>query len=825
MSTATAEKQVGGAPANAPVMTHRQIMLVIIGLMAGMFLSSLDQTIVSTSIRTIGDDLHGLEQQAWVTTAYMITSTITTPIYGKLSDMYGRRPLYIFGIVVFILGSLLSSFSTSMMMLSAFRAFQGIGAGALMSLPMAIMGDMLAPRERAKYQGYFLATFGISSVVGPLVGGIFAGADEILWITGWRWVFLINVPIGIIALAMVWVFLHLPKFGEKAKPRIDWWGAVSVVVTLVPMLIVAEQGREWGWGSAHSIICYVIAAVGLVAFLLIESKMGEDAIIPLGLFKSGSFSMSTILGFLVGFGMFGAMMTIPLFLQIVLGLTPTESGFATLPIMAGIMLSSITSGILVSKTGSYRIFPITGLFFLMCGYYYLTFMTVDRPLWFLMIGMFIIGTGLGQLMQSLTLAAQNSVAPRYMGVATSAATFFRQIGGTMGTAVLLSVLFSVMPTNISNAMSDQDDLHAGLDAALTPAVAQAPENQGVMDQMWGKMVDPLKSNIQTQLDGATAQIDAKIPAGAPAAARTQALNAAAEQAHASVTDGKLAVDWSNEDQRGYWVDQLTPKIADQISSKADEDNGNSDSSASTSDTSYLNGADSRLTRPFMEGFNKSTLAVYWVGFAVVCLAFILSLFFKVPPLRNVSGLQESADADAAGKKQASGSVAAHETAETQGELAQHESAHVAPVALTDRHADHEDEGEQAPASTGALPPVTAAHMAPTDSATEPAEPHEDPATEAPVGRHMAPEAAKPAEPAAEHKAPLVTPAAPAPVAAPAPQPVRPEAIREEVTEEYKKMASASAIGFVAGVAVSAVSAVSFVAGGVVTAILRNRKQK
>lgn len=802
-------------------------MLVIIGLMAGMFLSSLDQTIVSTSIRTIGDDLHGLEQQAWVTTAYMITSTITTPIYGKLSDMYGRRPLYIFGIVVFILGSLLSSFSTSMMMLSAFRAFQGIGAGALMSLPMAIMGDMLAPRERAKYQGYFLATFGISSVIGPLIGGIFAGADQILWITGWRWVFLINVPIGIIALAMVWVFLHLPKFGEKAKPRIDWWGAVSVVVTLVPMLIVAEQGREWGWGSAHSIICYVIAAVGLVAFLLIENKMGEDAIIPLGLFKSGSFSMSTILGFLVGFGMFGAMMTIPLFLQIVLGLTPTESGFATLPIMAGIMLSSITSGILVSKTGSYRIFPITGLFFLMCGYYYLTFMTVDRPLWFLMIGMFIIGTGLGQLMQSLTLAAQNSVAPRYMGVATSAATFFRQIGGTMGTAVLLSILFSVMPTNISNAMSDQDDLHAGLDAALTPAVAQAPENQGVMDQMWGKMVDPLKSNIQTQLDGATAQIDAKIPAGAPASVRTQALNAAAEKAHASVTDGKLAVDWSNADQRGYWVDQLTPKIADQISSKADEDNGDSDSSASTSDTSYLNGADSRLTRPFMEGFNKSTLAVYWVGFAVVCLAFILSLFFKVPPLRNVSGLQESADADAASKKVDEPAESAEAT----------ETAHVERENATMRD-------NVLAASTGAIPLVTAAHMAPADSATESAERHEDTAAEASVGRHLAPESvesaglanpaepAKSAEPAATaHKAPLVAaPASPAPAAPAAheeqaPQPVHAEAIREEVSEEYKKMASASAIGFVVGVAVSAVSAVSFVAGGVVTAILRNRKQK
>jgi len=204
-------------------MSHRQILLVIYGLMAGMFLASLDQTIVGTAIRTIGDDLHGLNDQAWVTTAYLITSTIAVPIYGKLSDIFGRRPLYIFGIVVFLLGSLASSFSTSMFMLAGFRAFQGIGAGALMSLPLAIMGDILAPRERAKYQGYFLAVFGISSVVGPLIGGLFAGANQILWITGWRWVFLVNIPIGVIALLMVLAFLHLPKFSKTAKPRIDWF--------------------------------------------------------------------------------------------------------------------------------------------------------------------------------------------------------------------------------------------------------------------------------------------------------------------------------------------------------------------------------------------------------------------------------------------------------------------------------------------------------------------------------------------------------------------------------------------------------------------------
>ncbi|MFW0112193.1 DHA2 family efflux MFS transporter permease subunit [Rothia sp. CCM 9416] len=662
-------------------MTHRQIMLVILGLMAGMFLSSLDQTIVSTAIRTIGDDLHGLEQQAWVTTAYMITSTITTPIYGKLSDVFGRRPLYLLGILVFILGSLLSSFSTSMMMLALFRAFQGIGAGALMSLPMAIMGDMLAPRERAKYQGYFLAVFGISSVLGPLIGGMFAGAPEIFWVTGWRWVFLINVPVGLVALAMVWKFLHLPAIADKSKaPRVDWWGATSVIVALLPLLLVAEQGREWGWTSASAITCYLISAVGLVAFLSIEAKMGQDAIIPLALFKSGAFSMSAILGFLVGFGMFGAMMTIPLYLQIVVGLTPTESGFATLPMMGGIMIASIVSGRMVARTGKYRIFPILGTALMTLAYFYLTFMTVDRPLWFLMIGMFIMGLGLGQLMQSLTLAAQNAVAPTYMGVASSGSTFFRQIGGTMGTAVLLSVLFSAMPANIVKAMGNDDDLRAGLDAALTPAVAQAPENQGVMDQIWNKILTSAQAGIATQLqqaaesakstadtqvkeqvtqavqkqveagllaaDQAQTVIDAQIEQASPQA-ETAALEQVASQLHATADKGTLTVNWSDQAQRTYWVDQLVPQIAQKIEENSGETQG---AEVSTSDTSYLNGADARLTRPFMEGFTASAVSVYWVGFFVTVLAFILALFFRVPPLRTSSGLQESARVKQADKQ-------------------------------------------------------------------------------------------------------------------------------------------------------------------------------
>ncbi len=629
------------APGQQPLMTHRQILLVIYGLMAGMFLSSLGQTVFGTAIRTIGDDLHGLDQQAWVTTAYLITSTIATPIYGKLSDIFGRRPLYIFGIVVFILGAVLSSMSTSMLMLAGFRAVQGIGAGALMSLPLAIMGDILAPRERAKYQGYFLAVFGISSVIGPLIGGLLAGSSEILWITGWRWVLLINVPIGIAALVMVLVFLHLPKVhgGDTAKPKVDWWGATAVIVTLVPLLLVAEQGRTWGWGSAAAIACYVIGVVGLVALLLIESKMGDSAIIPLKLFRSGTFSMATVIGFLVGFAMFGAMLTIPLYLQIVVGLTPTESGFATLPLVGGLMIASITSGQIVARVGRYRIFPVIGTALVSSGYVVLTFMSIDKPLWFLMIGMFLIGLGLGSVMQSLTLASQGSVEARDMGVATSSATFFRQIGGTLGTAVLLSILFSVMPSNILHATANQKDLGAALDAATNPTVATAPANRGVMDEIWTPIVTPLEQNVQASLDDVTAQVQ-QSTASAPAAVQAQALAAAADQAHASVQDGELVVDWSDAAQRSYWVGELTPAVAKQVS----DGSGSGSSTMSTNDTSFLTGADSRLTRPFMAGFNASSVTIYWVGLGVILLAFVLTWFFRVPPLRQRSALQERADA-------------------------------------------------------------------------------------------------------------------------------------------------------------------------------------
>ncbi|QIZ97338.1 MFS transporter [Leifsonia sp. PS1209] len=614
------------APRNA-IMTHRQILFVIFGLMAGMFLSALDQTVVGTAIRTIGDDLHGLSQQAWVTTAYLIVSTISTPIYGKLSDIFGRRPLFILAIVIFVVGSIAATFSTSMIELAVFRAIQGLGAGGLMSMPLAIMGDMLAPRERAKYQGYFLAVFGISSLIGPLVGGLFAGANEILWIAGWRWVFLINVPIGVIALFIVMRFLHLPK-RERGSARIDWWGATAVVVALVPLLLVAEEGRDWGWDSAGAIACYVVGAIGIVAFILVEMAMKDDALIPLKLFRSSTFSMATIIGVFVGFGMFGAMLTLPLYLQLVLGATPTESGLQMLPMILGLMISSIASGQIISRTGHYRQFPIIGTALLSGGFFYLTFLKFDSSYWFIAGAMLLIGLGLGQLMQTLTIASQNSVGLKDMGVATSASTFFRQIGGTLGTAVLLSLLFTVMPGNIQTSLSDKPTLTNALDAALTPSVASAPENKQIMDTIYNKIVTPLEANAQKGAhDAAVAQLVAQ---GVPADIAATKVPAA-------------PIDFSNADQRSQVVEKAVPTLQTQLK-KSDSAGG-----ASLDDTSFLNGADKRLSKPFLVGFNQSAIEVYWVALIVVLIAFVLTWFFKTPPLRAKSALQEAADdaADAA----------------------------------------------------------------------------------------------------------------------------------------------------------------------------------
>ena len=461
-------------------LTHRQILTILTGLMMGMFLAALDQTIVASAMRTIADDLQGLSAQAWVTTAYLITSTIVTPLYGKLSDIYGRKPFFLFAISIFTVGSALCTLATSIGTLAAYRAIQGLGAGGLFALALAIIGDIVPPRERAKYQGYFLAVFGTSSVLGPVIGGFFAGQDNIFGITGWRWVFLVKVPIAIAALIVVTRTLHLHH--ERRDHRIDYWGAVTLTVGLVPLLIIAEQGREWGWGSASALLCYAIGVLGLVAFFVIERAMGEEALVPLRLFQIRTVGVSSIVSVFIGMGMFGGIAALPLYLQIVKGATPTQAGLQLLPLTLGIMFGSILSGQLISRTGRYRQYPIIGAFLLAASCFALHYTQADTPLWKTLIAVVFFGVGLGFNFQPLTLAVQNAVSPRDIGVATSSATFTRQIGGTLGTALFLSILFSKAAENIPAAYAAARQDPAFL-AALQNPQGDAAANASFIEGM------------------------------------------------------------------------------------------------------------------------------------------------------------------------------------------------------------------------------------------------------------------------------------------------------------------------------------------------------
>lgn len=502
------------APQSEPLDQHRylehdQIVRILFGLATGLFLAALDQTIVATAIRTIGDDLQGLSVQAWVTTAYLITSTITTPLYGKFSDIYGRKPLFLLAISLFIAGSLLSGLATSMYQLAAYRAFQGLGAGGLFTLALAIIGDIVPPRERARYQGFFLAVFGTSSVIGPVVGGFFAGADTLLWIDGWRWVFLINVPVGFFSLYMVYSRLQIPGF-QRHDHRIDWGGVLFLNLALIPVLLLAERGREWGWAAAGTVALLVTSVIGLIGFILIERRMGDEAILPLRLFRNRTFSLVAVGGLVTGAAFFGALLLLPLYLQIVGGASPTRAGLELLPLTFGIMVGSITAGQTISRTGRYKWFPVVGAVIVGTATLLMTSITADTRYVLIAILATLFGLGMGGLMQPLVIAVQNSVSPRDIGVGTSSVTLFRQLGGTLGAAVFLSMLFDSLPERVEprvrDALNDPAYQQALADPANADTLAQLQQVQAADaavfdDTSWLNNADA--SLVRPILDGFT----------------------------------------------------------------------------------------------------------------------------------------------------------------------------------------------------------------------------------------------------------------------------------------------------------------------------------
>jgi EmrB/QacA subfamily drug resistance transporter len=407
---------------------HRRILVVIGALMLGMFLASLDQTIVSTALPTIAGDLHGLNHLSWVVTAYLLATTISTPLWGKLGDMYGRKNLFQLAIVIFLVGSIMSGLSQNMLQLIICRAIQGIGAGGLMVGAQAITGDVIPARQRGRYMGYFGAVFGLSSVLGPLAGGFFTQD------LSWRWVFYINVPIGIVALFIIAAVLHIPV--KRVPHKIDWAGIslLSAGVSAI-ILLTTWAGSQYAWGSSTIIGLGLLGLACLVAFCWVETR-ADEPIIPLKLFRVRTFSAASAVGFIIGFSMFGAIVYIPLYLQTVHGASPTASGLELLPLVAGMLITFIMSGRLVTRTGHYKIFPIVGSAVLAVGLAMLSRLGPHTSFGLASVYMFVTGLGVGLVMQVLVVAVQNSVPYSQLGVATSTSTFFRTIGGCFGVSAL-----------------------------------------------------------------------------------------------------------------------------------------------------------------------------------------------------------------------------------------------------------------------------------------------------------------------------------------------------------------------------------------------------
>ncbi|WTL29123.1 MFS transporter [Nocardia sp. NBC_01503] len=469
-------------------------MTILSGLLLGVFLAALDQNIVSVAIVRIANSLHGFDQQAWATTAYLITATISTPLYGKLADIYGRKPCYLIAIGVFVIGSVACTFATTMYQLAGFRALQGVGAGGLMSLAFTIIGDIVPPRERVRYQGYFMMVFGIATVLGPVLGGFFSNADHLLGLEGWRWVFLVNVPIGVLAMLVVAKVLDVPF--PRQRIRTDWLGAITLTAATVPLLIIAQQGREWGWRSDRALLCYGIAAAGFVLFLIVELLMKDAALIPLRLFRSGTFSIAIVGGFIVGVAMFGAIVLVPLYFQVVRGYSPTRAGLFMLPLVVGIMIGAQLAGLVTKFTGRYKALPVLGSLVIAVGSVLFARVHYDTALWLPLLYCGIIGFGLGGCMQTLVIAAQNAGPRADMGVSTASATFFRQMGGTLGVAIFLTILFNLLPKRILRAFGGE--LPPGFDAgqmgriqsnttgiAALPDELRVPILMGFTDSMAG----------------------------------------------------------------------------------------------------------------------------------------------------------------------------------------------------------------------------------------------------------------------------------------------------------------------------------------------------
>ena len=458
-----------------------RLKLILGALMLALLLAALDQTIVSTALPTITSDLGGLNELSWVVTAYLLASTASTPLWGKLSDIHGRKLLLQLSVVVFVLGSVLAGASQNMSQLIATRGIQGIGGGGIMVLVMAAIADLIPPRERGRYAGLFGAVFGISSVIGPLLGGFFTES------LSWRWIFYINVPLGILSLIVLGVVLHLPAHHERKK--VDWLGAALMVAGVTMLLMVTVWGgKEYPWASME-IISLIVGGVVMLSLFVWQELRVEEPIVSMALFKGKIFRITSMIGFIVGFAMMGSIVYLSIYMQVVRGASPTQAGLQLLPLMVGMLLTSVLSGQLITRTGKYKIFPIMGTALAAVGLLMMSRMGEHSSYAFVALAMFILGAGLGNVMQVLVLAVQNTVAPKEMGSATSASTFFRSIGGSFGAAFFGAIWTTRLTAELADALPDGGAQLAGSTSSLGQIDALPPAMQEIVLGAFARAMD------------------------------------------------------------------------------------------------------------------------------------------------------------------------------------------------------------------------------------------------------------------------------------------------------------------------------------------------
>ena len=437
-------------------------MRVIFGALILVFLlASLDQTIVSTALPTIVGELGGLQHLSWVVTAYLLASTVSGPLYGKFGDLYGRKVVLQTAIVIFLVGSALCGLSQNMAELIAFRALQGLGAGGLIVTAIAVIGDVIPPRDRGRYQGIFGAVFGVSTIIGPLLGGFFV--DNL----SWRWIFYVNLPIGAVAFAVIGAVFRIRPAPKQHK--VDYLGAGLLAGGLSAIVLFTSLGGStWAWNSTQIISLMVIGVVALAGFVFVESRVFEP-ILPLSLFRNRTFAVTSAVGFIVGLSLFGAVTYLPLYLQIVKGVSPTKSGLQLTPMMLGLLVTSVLSGQLISRWGKYRIFPIVGTAVVTVGMVLLSRLGISTSLWVAALDMVVLGLGLGMVMQVLVLAVQNAVDYKFLGVATSGSTMFRQIGGSIGVSLFGAIFTNRLHTELVHRLPAS----AHLPTTTSPATIRA----------------------------------------------------------------------------------------------------------------------------------------------------------------------------------------------------------------------------------------------------------------------------------------------------------------------------------------------------------------